>query len=65
MLVCVLLGPESDGSRFEQARVGFQSGAGAAYGAELVDGKQVEHSHEDQGEEKNVTDHVEQVNRKV
>ena len=48
-----LLGPESDGSHFEQAKVAFQDGAGKAYGKEFVEGKG--------GEEKNVSEHVEQV----
>ncbi|ORY30339.1 major facilitator superfamily domain-containing protein [Naematelia encephala] len=38
MLVCALLGPEADGAHFEQARVAFQDGSGAAAPTELVDG---------------------------
>lgn len=49
-----LLGPESDGSHFEQAKVAFQDGAGKAYGRELVETKGRE-------AEKNVSEHVEQV----
>jgi len=52
-----LLGPESDGSHFEQAKVAYQDGAGAAYGKEYVDNK---------GEgEKNMSEHVEQVGNKA
>lgn len=68
MLVCTLLGPESDGSHFEQARVAFQDGAGAAYGAELVSGKGQQHLDRDGREmegEKNMSEHVEQVHGKV
>lgn len=51
------LGPESDGSHFEQAKVAYQDGAGATYGKDLVENK---------GEgEKNVSDHVEQVGNKA
>lgn len=62
MLLCTFLGPESDGSRFEQARVAYQHGAGAAYGAELVerrgeDGEVVQ--------EKNLSEHVERAPSKV
>jgi SHS family lactate transporter-like MFS transporter len=54
MLLMVLLGPESDGSHFEQAKVAFQDGAGKASGRELVDPKGIE-------AEKNLSEHVEQV----
>jgi hypothetical protein len=53
MLLMTLLGPESDGSHFEQAKVAFQDGAGKAYGKELVEHKGAEG--------KNVSEHVEQV----
>jgi len=57
MLLMTLLGPESDGSHFEQAKVAYQDGAGAAYGKEYVDNK---------GEgEKNMSEHVEQVGNKA
>jgi SHS family lactate transporter-like MFS transporter len=39
MMVFVVLGPEADGSHFEQAKVAFQEGSGAAGTAELVDGR--------------------------
>ncbi|KAL7419353.1 hypothetical protein Q5752_006191 [Cryptotrichosporon argae] len=41
MLACVLLGPEADGSHFEQAKVAFQRGGGAVAPDELLgrDGK--------------------------
>jgi hypothetical protein len=55
MLVCTLFGPESDGSHFEQAKVAYQHGAGAAYGAELVDKRGGAVG------EKNMSEHVEQV----
>jgi len=55
MLVCVFFGPESDGSHFEQAKVAYQNGAGAAYGAELVERKDGVEG------EKNMSEHVEQV----
>jgi hypothetical protein len=54
MLLMTLLGPEYDGSHFEQAKVAFQDGAGKAYGKEFVEGKGGEG-------EKNVSEHVEQV----
>jgi SHS family lactate transporter-like MFS transporter len=54
MLLMTLLGPESDGSHFEQAKVAFQDGAGRVHGKELIDGKGGEG-------EKNVSEHVEQV----
>ena len=53
MIVCVILGPEADGSRFEQARVGYQKGAGGAEVTDLFEGderktkaamEQVEHA---------------------
>lgn len=37
MMVCVFLGPEADGSHFEQARTAIQKGAGAAKQNELFD----------------------------
>lgn len=61
MLLCTFLGPESDGSHFEQARVAFQHGAGAAYGAELV----ARERREQEAQEKNISEHVEQVQAKV
>jgi hypothetical protein len=55
MLLMTLLGPESDGSHFEQAKVAYQDGAGAAYGRELVEPKGM-------GEgEKNISEHVERA----
>jgi hypothetical protein len=57
MLLCTLLGPESDGSHFEQAKVAYQHGAGAVNGRELVEPKG--------GEEKNMSEHVEQVHEKA
>jgi hypothetical protein len=54
MLLMTLLGPESDGSHFEQAKVAFQDGAGRVHGKELIEGKGGEG-------EKNVSEHVEQV----
>ncbi|KAI9636346.1 carboxylic acid transport protein [Dioszegia hungarica] len=36
MVVCVFLGPEANGAHFEQAKVSFQDGAGAARATELV-----------------------------
>lgn len=38
MILCTILGPESDGAHFEQARVAFQTGAGAAKGNDLIAG---------------------------
>lgn len=61
MLLCTFLGPESDGSHFEQARVAFQHGAGAAYGAELVERK----GNQPDVQEKNLEEHVEQVQARV
>jgi hypothetical protein len=58
MLLMTLLGPESDGSHFEQAKVAYQSGAGAAYGRELVETKGGEG-------EKNASEHVERVHNKA
>ncbi|CAD6584508.1 MAG: hypothetical protein TREMPRED_003853 [Tremellales sp. Tagirdzhanova-0007] len=40
MLVFVTLGPEAQGSHFEQAKVAFQEGAGKVDQSELVDGAQ-------------------------
>lgn len=56
MLVFVILGPESDGSHFENAKVAFQDGAGAARGRDLVEGAH-------RGEEKNMVQHVEEGGR--
>ncbi|GFZ47800.1 hypothetical protein JCM24511_05547 [Saitozyma sp. JCM 24511] len=39
MMIFIVLGPEADGSHFEQAKVAFQEGSGAAGTAELVDGR--------------------------
>lgn len=39
MMVCVILGPEADGSRFEQAKVAFQDGSGAEDPADLLGSK--------------------------
>lgn len=38
MLVFTILGPEADGAHFEQAKVSYQQGSGAAAGRELLDG---------------------------
>jgi len=56
MMIFIVLGPEADGSHFEQAKVAFQDGAGATYAADLVDhpeleGKQV-HEHVEHAEDK-------------
>lgn len=63
--MCTLLGPESDGSHFEQARVAFQDGAGAAYGAELVKGQHLDRDGREVDGEKNLSEHVEQVHGKA
>jgi hypothetical protein len=54
MIVFVFLGPESDGSHFENAKVAYQDGAGVARGRDLV-----EHRRGMRDGEKNMTEHVE------
>lgn len=39
MMVFIVLGPEAQGSHFENAKVSFQKGAGAAYANDLVENK--------------------------
>jgi hypothetical protein len=41
ILLMTMLGPEADGSHFEQAKVAFQRGAGAVDQRALVDGHNV------------------------
>jgi SHS family lactate transporter-like MFS transporter len=55
MMICVVLGPEADGSHFEQARVAFQKGSGAAAATELLERGHIE--------EKPQMDHVENVEK--
>lgn len=45
ILLMTLLGPDADGSHFENAKVAYQSGAGGQRTAELVDGAEKHHSH--------------------
>lgn len=50
MLVCVVLGPEAQGSHFENAKVSYQRGAGEAVGRDLVE------KGRNRGEERHVED---------
>lgn len=58
MIACVLLGPEADGSKFENAQVAYQQGAGKAEVTDLMDGDEVrnkagiEHHHVENVEQK-------------
>ena len=38
-MIFIILGPEADGSHFENAKVAFQKGSGAAAAAEFIEGK--------------------------
>jgi SHS family lactate transporter-like MFS transporter len=56
MVICVFLGPEANGANFEQAKVSYQDGAGAARAADLVKAKT---DHREEALEKGRDEHFE------
>jgi SHS family lactate transporter-like MFS transporter len=58
MILMIFLGPEAHGSHFEQAKVAFQRGAGAADQRDFVDGER-------DAEGKPTMDHLELADRKA